>query len=317
MPTREELQAVLGPLLDTMPRVLLVLAFGMAAVLAARAAWWAWRRRRRALLMLAWMVAVASVFGGAAVFEGLARVDGAFGGADRLTIASIAAFGAGRWLPLAIASGAGVLVTCIALPGAGPGGGVNAALDPKARRAATLGALGEALVTSEVEALGWPVLANVILECGRGTVEIDHLVRAPDGILVIETKTYSGFVAGTEDAAQWTQQLRDGRRFLVQNPAVQSFGHLRAVSRLIGDPTVAIRCLVVSAGSARFAAEIAHIPVPVSDLRRVLTARAGFVVVSQAAIDRAWMRLLVEAGQSERRYAAHVAYARGRRASAV
>src|SRR5271157_5689503 len=267
MPTREELQAVLGPLLDTMPRVLLVLAFGMAAVLAARAAWWAWRRRRRALLMLAWMVAVASVFGGAAVFEGLARVDGAFGGADRLTIASIAAFGAGRWLPLAIASGAGVLVTCIALPGAGPGGGVNAALDPKARRAATLGALGEALVTSEVEALGWPVLANVILECGRGTVEIDHLVRAPDGILVIETKTYSGFVAGTEDAAQWTQQLRDGRRFLVQSPAMQSIGHLFAVS--------------------------------------------------QAAIDRAWMRLLVEAGQSERRYAAHVAYAHGRRASAV
>ena len=71
----------------------------------------------------------------------------------------------------------------------------------------------------------WPVLYNVILVEGFGrTVEIDHLVRVPDGILVLETKTYAGFIDGGADAPYWTQHLAGGRCTTILNPAIQNSG---------------------------------------------------------------------------------------------
>ena len=63
-------------------------------------------------------------------------------------------------------------------------------------RSVAIGALGEALVRAELEVLGWPMLRNVILGAPGRNVEIDHLARAPGGVVVLETKTYSGHVDG-------------------------------------------------------------------------------------------------------------------------
>ena len=107
------------------------------------------------------------------------------------------------------------------------------------------------------------MLYNVILVEGFGrTVEIDHLVRVPDGILVLETKTYAGFIDGGADAPYWTQHLAGGRCTTILNPAIQNFGQMRAVERFVADPFVRVRGFVVSAGTARFADAIAHLPVP-------------------------------------------------------
>lgn len=68
---------------------------------------------------------------------------------------------------------------------------------PHEERAARIGEVGERLVACGLAALGWPAPHNVILAEPLGqTVELDHLVRASDGIVVLETKIYSGFVAG-------------------------------------------------------------------------------------------------------------------------
>ncbi|MGA9866019.1 MAG: nuclease-related domain-containing protein, partial [Acetobacteraceae bacterium] len=76
---------------------------------------------------------------------------------------------------------------------------------------ARVGEAGERLVASELTALGWPALLNVILAGPRGrTVEFDHLVRVPDRTVMLETKTYSSFIAGGPDTPRWTQHRADG-----------------------------------------------------------------------------------------------------------
>ena len=82
---------------------------------------------------------------------------------------------------------------------------------PQPDRAAALGApgaLGEALVAGVLRDMGWPVLRNVVL-CERGrSTEIDVIARAPGALVVLEVKTWSGFIDGTAEDAAWTRHSR-------------------------------------------------------------------------------------------------------------
>jgi hypothetical protein len=177
------------------------------------------------------------------------------------------------------------------------------------RRTLAIGRLGEALVRAELEKLGWPLLSNVVLACGAWSVEIDHLVRAPDGIIVIETKTLSGVVRGEPDAEWWFQRTRSGvSRFL--NPLFQNNVHQAAVRAVIPDLEVALRGLVGSAGRARFEASIVRCVVCLHDLVMVLTENVVVPFSVERAIATAWAALVAEAERSERQRAAHVAYVR-------
>src|SRR5208283_5216339 len=93
-------------------------------------------------------------------------------------------------------------------------------------RAVAVGALGEALVRAELEVLGWPMLRNVILGAPSHRVEIDQLARAPGGVIVLETKTYSGHVDGDPGSEFWILSLRDGRSFVVPNAVRQNVAHI-------------------------------------------------------------------------------------------
>ncbi|WP_143158019.1 nuclease-related domain-containing protein [Rubritalea squalenifaciens] len=42
---------------------------------------------------------------------------------------------------------------------------------------------------------------------GKGTTQIDHLVISRFGLFVIETKNYGGWIFGSENQRQWTQQI--------------------------------------------------------------------------------------------------------------
>src|SRR5271166_5107464 len=86
---------------------------------------------------------------------------------------------------------------------------------------AELEALGWPMLRAELEALGWPMLRNVTLGAPGRSVEIDQLARAPGGVIVLETKTYSGHVDGELGSECWILSLRDGRSFVVPNAVVQ------------------------------------------------------------------------------------------------
>ena len=181
-------------------------------------------------------------------------------------------------------------------------------------RAHAIGTLGEGLVTAELERTGWPVLRNLILDLGDRTVEIDHVVQVPDGFVVLEVKTYRGFITGSEHDLRWTQHLR-GQRNQFLNPVRQNLLHLKALTTFIGDPRIFVRGYVVSAGSARFCPELADVSVRLCDLRRVINAELPTTDI-QPGVREAWARLEAEALLSPRRREDHIRYARARKEAA-
>jgi hypothetical protein len=63
-------------------------------------------------------------------------------------------------------------------------------------KAGIIGRKGEGAVARVLSALADPVLHDVLLPDPLGVTQVDHLVCAPDAILVIETKTYGGYITG-------------------------------------------------------------------------------------------------------------------------
>ena len=174
-------------------------------------------------------------------------------------------------------------------------------------RSVAVGSLGEALVRAELEALCWPMLRNAILVTSGHSVEIDQLACARGGIVVLETKTYSGHVDGSLASECWTLRLRDGRSFTVPNAFRQNAAHMRAVRAVINDEPVCVRGYVVSAGGGRFAPVLARAMVPVAELRTHLAEDPGLRKRGGAKLAAAWLRLVAAATDGEVQRAAHAA----------
>ena len=172
-------------------------------------------------------------------------------------------------------------------------------------KAGITGRKGESAVARELAALGHPALHDVILTDLFGVTQVDHLVRAPDAILVIETKTYGGHITGTLDGGEWMQHLaHDEIRHAFQNPAHQNHRHCRAVEAALAGHDVPIAGAVVSAGSATFCAELKGMVVPIGrlgELFRPSSPRA----CDAAALGRAWHQLVSAVAAAEPRREEH------------
>ena len=68
-------------------------------------------------------------------------------------------------------------------------------------KATLIGRKGEAGVGAALARLRLLALHDVVLADDRGVTQIDHLVRAGDGIVVIETKTYAGVITAVSTIA--------------------------------------------------------------------------------------------------------------------
>lgn len=82
-------------------------------------------------------------------------------------------------------------------------------------------------------------LFNVYIPKEDGTTtEIDVLLICPKGIIVFESKNYSGWIFGNESNKNWTQTLPRGRgkseksHFL--NPIIQNKGHIKHLKHFLG-----------------------------------------------------------------------------------
>ena len=159
------------------------------------------------------------------------------------------------------------------------------------------GRKGEAAVAGALARAGLPALHDVVLRNGRGLTQVDHLVRLPDGIAVIETKALGGTVTGGVRDRHWVQHLREGAvRTAFQNPLLQNHRHVRAVRELAG-LGVPVSGLVVSAGAGRFCGELEAVVVPLADLVVCLSALPTTTACCDpACLDAAWARLTAAAG---------------------
>lgn len=62
------------------------------------------------------------------------------------------------------------------------------------------------------------------------TTQIDHVVVAPFGIFVIETKNYSGWIFGDEKSKRWKQTFKTTEAHYLYNPIKQNWGHTYALA---------------------------------------------------------------------------------------
>lgn len=97
---------------------------------------------------------------------------------------------------------------------------------------------------------------NIVIPSRGGTTEIDHLLVSKFGIFVVETKYWSGWIFGSERERTWTRvHFRSKRQ--IPNPLYQNYGHVMALSELLGIPPDRIRALVAIRG-AYFKTSIPH-----------------------------------------------------------
>ena len=122
------------------------------------------------------------------------------------------------------------------------------------------------LLTEFCEASTSHFLNNVTLDYKDGTTQIDHILITENGILVIETKHYTGWLFAHERQPQWTQVIYKVKyKFL--NPILQNQKHLKAVRHLLDFlPSDQIQGLVVFSGDAQFKTEIPRNVIHIEDL---------------------------------------------------
>lgn len=109
----------------------------------------------------------------------------------------------------------------------------------KRRNAVWRGREGENYIRSILadiaERFGGRVINDYITQGQRISVQIDHIFINENGVFVLETKNYSGYIYGTENQDHWTQVLAHGRvKQRINNPVKQNSGHIYAVRKIIG-----------------------------------------------------------------------------------
>lgn len=112
------------------------------------------------------------------------------------------------------------------------------------------------------------VMNDVTLPYADGSTQIDHILFTQNGILVIETKHYSGWIFANEFQKSWTQVIfKVKSRF--QNPILQNNKHVNAVRMLLDFlPKEQIQGVVVFTGDAEFKTTV---PDSVLDISELLT----------------------------------------------
>lgn len=77
------------------------------------------------------------------------------------------------------------------------------------------------------------------------SIQIDHILISTKGVIVLETKNYSGRIYGKENQQEWTQVLAYGKRKnKFYNPIKQNNTHCYYVNKIIGENTPTISLIV-------------------------------------------------------------------------
>lgn len=80
----------------------------------------------------------------------------------------------------------------------------------------------------------YEVFNDVMIKTEHGTTQIDHVVVSHYGVFVIETKTMTGWIYGSENDKYWTQNIY-GNKYQFYNPVFQNNGHVRALRKVLDD----------------------------------------------------------------------------------
>ncbi|UJF16478.1 NERD domain-containing protein [Jeotgalibaca sp. MA1X17-3] len=180
------------------------------------------------------------------------------------------------------------------------------------------GLYGEFLIFRKLEKYPEPkrILANIYLEKGKGTTEIDLIMISTNGIYVIESKNYGGKIYGSDKNKRWTQYL-NGKKFNFFNPVWQNSAHISALEDYIGmkDSAIVHSYLVFSDRSDLKRIEITTSKVTVLQTRnllRVLAKEKSMDVLTIDEMEQYYEKLKKCTLVDDRKKQEHIEYVRQR-----
>lgn len=176
------------------------------------------------------------------------------------------------------------------------------------------GRYGEYLVWKRLEDLPVPrrFLFNVYVPTADGnTSEIDVLLICAAGLVVMESKNYSGWIFGSETDRHWTVTLPSGRgsqKTRFYNPIRQNQGHVKHLIGYLGDAVPVYSVIVFSERCTLKKVSSGVVPVVKrGNLRAVLDQMLlGSAPLTQAEVQSLYERLLPLTRVTDKQRQAHV-----------
>jgi len=92
---------------------------------------------------------------------------------------------------------------------------------------------------------------NVTLPTPDGTTQIDHIFVSEFGVFVVETKNMKGWIFGSENQTQWTQQIYKVKNKF-QNPLRQNYKHVKTLESALEIPPETIKSVIAFMGEGKF-----------------------------------------------------------------
>jgi len=95
------------------------------------------------------------------------------------------------------------------------------------------------------------LIKNVTLPTDDGTTQIDHIIVSRYGIFVVETKNMKGWIFGSANQKQWTQQIfKHKSKF--QNPLHQNYKHVKTLEAYSNAKIDSIFSVIIFIGDSTF-----------------------------------------------------------------
>ena len=88
-------------------------------------------------------------------------------------------------------------------------------------------------VLKKLKKYGEILLNDIMITYPKGSTQIDHILITSFGIIVIETKNYSGVVYGYGNSTYWKEFFPNGKEYKFYNPVKQNEGHITVLKNLI------------------------------------------------------------------------------------
>ena len=123
------------------------------------------------------------------------------------------------------------------------------------------------------------LLNDVVLLDSKGeSYQIDHIFINENGIWIIETKNWSGYIYGTDEQQEWTQVLAHGKeKNRMYSPVKQNLTHAYKIQTLLKTTTIPLVVFV----SADIRNVRSSYVCDIIDLPRVVKRNFGFILSGQ------------------------------------
>jgi hypothetical protein len=99
------------------------------------------------------------------------------------------------------------------------------------------------------------LIKNVTLPTDDGTTQIDHIIVSKYGIFVVETKNMKGWIFGSENQKQWTQQIYK-HKSKFQNPLHQNYKHVKTLEACLNAKNDSIFSVIIFIGDSTFKTKV-------------------------------------------------------------